>query len=263
MPQPPDAKFFSLLVKVLYVGSSPQAGEADAAFLKSISMMEDRGVTIDDILNRIRADDLPQPVLAELARRYCLSRPNLTSSGKDEYYRSVFLKIAEMYAPRASVRSASDAEKQQETNNASTQSDEDWVRKMDEARKRQENDARPKSSHSKPEPPPSPSERDRNSARLRWTIPAFSILWNLVLRHFGILSYAARYPLRTTRLVLICGMFGVPPGAIAAVFLGGYLENHQIHALDDLHWSIFLAITSLPFVVIKGVSLCRKGWYTR
>ena len=261
MPQALDTKSFKRLVKVLNVGSSPQAGEADAALSKGIAIMEERGFTIDELLEYVRPDELPQTVCAELARRYCLSRPELTSSAKDEYYRSVFLKIAEKYSPSSSRQTNhTRSETQRDRNEGQSQADADWVRNMDEARRRGSG-PRTKADGERPGASPSPeSERSRENQRSPFR---FFKRWNWSLPHSDFLSDAARFPNKTVRLFFACFLFGILPGFALSILAAGMLDQYGIHAFDSWHWSRVLAIATFPFAAFKGIFLYRSGWYNR
>lgn len=254
MPQPLDTKSFKRLVKVLNVGSSPQAGEADAALSKGIAIMEERGFTIDELLEYVRPDELPQTVCAELARRYCLFRPELTSSAKDEYYRSVFLKIAEKYSPSSSRQTNhTRSETQRDRNEGQSQADADWVRNMDERRRRAQGQEPPR-----PSPSPASTSRTASSRYSGW----FVLLRRLkVSSRSPFLQDALRNPERIVRFFLACCLFSILPGFALSVAVAGFLDYANIHIFDQAHWSLVLVICTFPFLVYRGLWLYRSGGY--
>lgn len=95
-----NTKTLQRLLKILRMGGSDQIHEADTAFSMVITLMEKHTITIENLLDQFQPKDIPQQVMAELARRYCLSRTDRGLSAREEYYRSTFLRIAEWYSPR-------------------------------------------------------------------------------------------------------------------------------------------------------------------
>jgi hypothetical protein len=96
----PSNKIIHRLLAVLRLGGSDQIHEADTAFRKAVSIMEEQGIAIDALLDRISKNDLPQSVIAELARRYCLSRTDRGPSDREDYYRTVFCVRRRESSPR-------------------------------------------------------------------------------------------------------------------------------------------------------------------
>ena len=103
----PNHKILQRLLKMLRLGGSGEVHEADTAFSMSITLMEKHNITIETLLDQFQPKDIPQPVMAELARRYCLSRTDLGLSAREEYYRSTFLRIAEWYSQRPKTEAPS------------------------------------------------------------------------------------------------------------------------------------------------------------
>jgi len=131
-----DQKIKSRLLSLLRLGASDQIHEADTALSKAVQMMEKHGITIDDLLDQIGASELPQSVCADLARRYCLTRPDMGPTARDEYYRAVFLRIAERYAPEAKLTNTKKPTASPESGGqAGKRGRSDWKSRMDDTRR--------------------------------------------------------------------------------------------------------------------------------
>jgi hypothetical protein len=260
------------LLAVLRLGGSDQIHEADTALSKAIQMMEEHGITIDALLDQVTAHDLPQSVCADLARRYCLSRPDMGATARDEYYRVIFLRIAERYAPRthAETRTKASTESKpkptEETPQPSSKEQgggkasgsgstdagsrararSDWKSRMDEARERAREDtarkAHEEATHEKPTPSPP-----------RW----YPSGGNMGQSFFTALF---RNPIRTIRLFFVCFLFALPWGFVSCILLAGILRHFAIHTLDGVRWIDALSVALFPFMVAKGYSLVRQGW---
>jgi hypothetical protein len=256
----------------LRLGESDQIHEADAALSKAVRMMEEHGIIIDALLDQIGRNDLPQTVCAELARQYCLTRMDKGPSAREDYYRAIFLRIAELYAPRtpagATARTSTGSEpkpagekappssgRQGDRKASGSGSDAgssakargDWQSRMDEARERAREDTARKAheeatQHEKPHP----------------STPR----WYSVSRDIGQSFFSAtfRNPVRTVRLFLVCCLFALPWGFASCILLAGILRHFAIHALDSVSWIDALSVAMFPFMVWKGYSLIRKGW---
>ena len=250
---------------VLRLGKSDHIHEADSALRKALSMMDEHGITIDALLDRIGRDELPQNVYADLAYRYCFSRSDMGPSAKEAYYQAIFLRISRMYAPTHNIREvATEATetKPQSTNEpperspgkqradtkeeARTPPRSDWKSRMDEARSRE--------TREKPfrEPYAKSDEQTATHTSHVETRPERSFF-----------REALHNPARVVHLFFVCVLYGLPRAFLLCIILAGVFRENRIHTFDGLDWVDFLSIVLFPFLVWKGRSLVRHGWFSR
>ena len=250
-----DEKVMRRLIAILRLGGSEQIHEADSALRKAVLMMEEHGITVDALLDRIGRDALPQTVCAELARRYCLSRLDKGPSAREDYYRAVFLRIARLYQLEENVeagekpptdnvpRPASEKTKRAYERQDDTGARPDWKSRMDEDRRRAQ-EASPRATPERENSPPPPRySSDKDFGR-------------------SFFAEIIRNPAQTIRLFLVCCLYGLPRGFIACIILAGGLQKADIHTYDSISWIHALSIAMFPFMVWKARRLVRSGWFS-
>jgi hypothetical protein len=245
-----DQKIKSRLLSLLRLGASDQIHEADTALSKAVQMMEKHGITIDDLLDQIGASELPQSVCADLARRYCLTRPDMGPTARDEYYRAVFLRIAERYAPEAKLTNTKKPTASPESGGqAGKRGRSDWKSRMDDTRRasagNRHEQTREEASqqYRRYSPPPRSHSTDRDPEE-------------------SFLSATLRNPAQTARLFFVCCLYALPRGFVACILLAGGLREADIHFLDSVHWIDALSVVSFPFMIWKGHKLVSDGWFS-
>jgi hypothetical protein len=270
-----DEKVIRRLLNVLRLGGSDQIHEADAALAKGVQMMNEHGITIEGLLDQIRPNDLSQPVVADLARRYCLSRPDLGPSARDAYYRTVFLRIAELYAPGVKAGGKTKSPTPSESKPAGEKAERPSGERRDDARERADwksrmDEAREKATQAR--------EREEAAERARQAAEERARTFqeeNEILRQnrettekrkqrfprYPFLSDVLSSPLRILRLFIICCLYAFPRGLVCIILLSGGLQELGIHTFDGLGWIDALTIAMFPFTIIKGRDLYGSGRY--
>lgn len=255
-----DERVLRKILAVLRLGDSPIPAEADAALSKGIALMDAQGVTIETLLERIDPASFPQGVCAELARRYCLSRPHRSSSERDEYYRRIFFEIARKFSPKDAEKRGGESPGARAKN--PNDPDPDFVRRMDEERRKWEAErARQDAAAAAERARQKQAQRDAE-ARKRRVWPRISA-WRIAPIRNEFLRTAFRTPFKTVGLFAACLLAALIPGIVTAVILAGTLRFLEIHAFDTLHWTTVLGVTMVPFVLRKGRVLYRSGWFFR
>lgn len=285
-----DDIVFRRLLAILRLGSSDMPEEADTAFRKGIAMMDAQGMTIDRFLERVDPKAFPQELCAELARRYCRSREDRTSSDRDIYYRRIFAAIARKYAPEEFREEPSRARNREPAGRKPDQplrpepgttsgSEPDWVRKMEEQCQRAKEEQRRKETRANDDArrTEEQSHRQRQSRHTSeaWTRPDYrprkqrsssasqpaSPVWRMPRIRNEFLLTALRHPGKTVHLFAVCALASIIPGLITAVVVAGAFRYAGIHALDWIEWDVMLATTMFPFMCIYGRRWYRRGWF--
>jgi hypothetical protein len=272
-----DAKVRNRLLKVLRMGASDHANEADTAFATVLRIMDENGISIEALLETLKPNDVPQHVIAELARRYCFSRPDKSNNQMAEYYGEAFDAIAEKYTARPKPKPEGphrgDTRSREETPGSQRPEEpeggsDDWIRRMDEARRKHQAEAERQAREAGARERADLEERMRrmgeeNEAlrreRSREMEAAEARRWKFLGSRF--FSDALSRPAHTVRLFLACCLYGLPRALGVLLLLGAGFQELGIHTFDRLNWIDALTILLFPFTIKKGIELYRAGWY--
>lgn len=265
-----DQTFLRRLVLVLRMGSSDQVHEADTAFRKALAMMEERGVTLDMLFRAISPGDLPQSVCAEIARRYCLSRPDLGPSAREDAYKAAFLEIVRIYSPeivsptsrshenpsseapqrRTSKTSSGDTGRESSEHRSEAPPKSDWKSRMDETRRWAQRDSSDHGARS--------SNAHTNAS---WNPDDFFRSASEPSGGFFIFKTDFSQPIFCAKLLFLCVLYGLPRGFLLALVIAGVCREYDIHTFDRVSWEMMLLVCAFPFLVWKWRGMVSRGHF--
>ncbi len=122
----------------------------------------------------------------------------------------------------------------------------DWIRRMDEARRKRQHDD-PERREGPEAVRPEPEARRNRGAEHTGN---------------GFLSDAFCQPVHTFRLFLMCCLYAFLRSFGVLLLLAIVCQEFHIHTFDRIDWLDALFIVAFPFTIKKGAELYRSGWYS-